>query len=517
MNSKELQQQWDDVCSHIKSLDDVDTAQINAFFSQLHPQAMSPGFLMLTTDNDFIKTWVERHYLEIIKTALQTLFGVPFSVLIEIEKEEEAEDAPAAQASTAGQVKSKTTVPTYIEERKEESDAAVQPGGCGCGWLCRTGQGEAAGEEQADDADPALDLADEPEESTTQMASYTFENFVIGDSNRMAYSTAVAVAETPGKSHLNPLFIYGKSGLGKTHLMCAIKHYINENMPHLKCVYVDSHDFLNEYTDSVIQHDKEKTSYKNFKKKYINADVLLIDDVQFFQGKTQTLDIVFQIFNQLTNQGKQIVLSADRAPKNINIDERYKSRFNQGGTFDIQPPEVETKLGIVKGFLKEYKEEVPNAAFDISPEIQLYIAENSSSNIRELKAAITKVIFQMTSFGKTDISIDEVKTLLENHYSSGPTKRLSIEDIQKEVESYYKVSHSDLVGKKRTRDIIYARQVALYLCREMLDLPFKTIGNKFNKDHSTVIYSVTNVEEKMKESREMREEIENIKNLIRNA
>lgn len=493
MNSKELQQQWDDVCSHIKSLEDVDTAQINAFFSQLHPQAMSPGFLMLTTDNDFIKTWVERHYLEIIKTALQTLFGVPFSVLIEIEKEEEAEDAPAVQFSTADQVKSKTIVPAYIKEQEEESI------------------------EKADDADPAIDLVDNPEESTTQMASYTFENFVIGDSNRMAYSTAVAVAETPGKSHLNPLFIYGKSGLGKTHLMCAIKHYINENMPHLKCVYVDSHDFLNEYTDSVIQHDKEKTSYKNFKKKYINADVLLIDDVQFFQGKTQTLDIVFQIFNQLTNQGKQIVLSADRAPKNIDIDERYKSRFNQGGTFDIQPPEVETKLGIVKGFLKEYKEEVPNAAFDISPEIQLYIAENSSSNIRELKAAITKVIFQMTSFGKTDISIDEVKTLLENHYSSGPTKRLSIEDIQKEVESYYKVSHSDLVGKKRTRDIIYARQVALYLCREMLDLPFKTIGNKFNKDHSTVIYSVTNVEEKMKESREMREEIENIKNLIRNA
>ncbi|MDO5117793.1 MAG: helix-turn-helix domain-containing protein, partial [Eggerthellaceae bacterium] len=155
--------------------------------------------------------------------------------------------------------------------------------------------------------------------------------------------------------------------------------------------------------------------------------------------------------------------------------------------------------------------------FDISPEIQLYIAENSSSNIRELKAAITKVIFQMTSFGKTDISIDEVKALLENHYSSGPTKRLSIADIQKEVESYYKVSHSDLIGKKRTRDIIYARQVALYLCREMLDLPFKAIGDKFNKDHSTVIYSVTNVEEKMKESREMREEIDNIKNLIRNA
>lgn len=492
MNSKELQQQWDDVCTHIKGLDNVDPAQINAIFSRLHPQAMSPGFLMLTTDNDFIKTWVESHYLEIIKDSLQALYDVPFSVLIEIEKEEPEESSTPAPPST-------------IEQVKEEKKAAVPQ------------NPQDPGSSDKEEIDQNADPFDSPEQAATQQASYTFENFVIGDSNRMAYSTAVAVAETPGKSHLNPLFIYGKSGLGKTHLMCAIKHYINENLPHLKCVYVDSHDFLNEYTDSVIQHDKEKASYKNFKKKYINADVLLIDDVQFFQGKTQTLDIVFQIFNQLTNQGKQIVLSADRAPKNIDIDERYKSRFNQGGTFDIQPPEVETKLGIVKGFIKEYKEEVPNSTFSISPEIQLYIAENSSSNIRELKAAITKVIFQMTSFGKTDISIDEVKTLLENHYSSGPTKRLSIADIQKEVESYYKVSHSDLIGKKRTRDIIYARQVALYLCREMLDLPFKAIGDKFNKDHSTVIYSVTNVEEKMKESREMREEIDNIKRLIRNA
>ena len=493
MNSKELQQQWDDVCAHIKSLDNIDPAQINAIFSRLHPQAMSPGFLMLTTDNDFIKTWIECHYLEIIKSSLQSLYGVPFSVLIEIETIEEADGEEINE-------------PAPLKANESEDKKAAS----------RTKQ-EAKAEKKNESSQTISDQMDYPELVNTQKASYTFENFVIGDSNRMAYSTAVAVAETPGKSLLNPLFIYGKSGLGKTHLLCAIKHYINENLPELTCVYVDSHDFLNEYTDSVIQHDKEKTSYKNFKQKYINADVLLIDDVQFFQGKTQTLDIVFQIFNQLTNQGKQIVLSADRAPKNIDIDERYKSRFNQGGTFDIQPPEVETKLGIVKGFIKEYKEEVPNARFDISPEIQLYIAENSSSNIRELKAAITKVIFQMTSFGKTDISIDEVKSLLENHYSSGPTKRLSIADIQKEVESYYKVSHSDLIGKKRTRDIIYARQVALYLCREMLDLPYKAIGDKFNKDHSTVIYSVTNVEEKMKESREMREEIDNIKHLIRNA
>ena len=346
-------------------------------------------------------------------------------------------------------------------------------------------------------------------------STLTFENFVIGDSNRMAYSMAVAVAEMPGKAHLNPLFIYGKSGLGKTHLMRAIQNYVNETMPHLSVVYVDSAELLSDYMEASAAHDKEKSSYKNFKTRYEEADVLLIDDVQYLQGKKQTLDIVFQIFNKLTSQGRQVVLSADRAPKNIDIDERYKSRFNSGGTFDIQPPEIETKLGIVKSFVEEYRESEGSRDFDIPPDIQMYIAESSSSNIRELKSAVTKVIYQMTFFNQPNLSLDDVRSLLENHFSGGPSKRLTIADIQKEVETFYRVSHAELVGKKRAREIIHARQIAIYLCRQMLDLPFNDIGKKFNRDHSTVMYSVTNIEEKMKENRELREELETLRQIIR--
>ncbi|MDO5117017.1 MAG: DnaA/Hda family protein, partial [Eggerthellaceae bacterium] len=234
MNSKELQQQWDDVCAHIKSLDNIDPAQINAIFSRLRPQAMSPGFLMLTTDNDFIKTWIECHYLEIIKSSLQALYGVPFSVLIEIEKTDDSEEEASFTTGVNTQEHQEKKAPSQSKKENQQGN-------------------------KSESSNQTSVQTDSDDLTGNQMASYTFENFVIGDSNRMAYSTAVAVAETPGKSHLNPLFIYGKSGLGKTHLLCAIKHYINENLPHLTCVYVDSHDFLNEYTDSVIQHDKEKT------------------------------------------------------------------------------------------------------------------------------------------------------------------------------------------------------------------------------------------------------------------
>ena len=198
----------------------------------------------------------------------------------------------------------------------------------------------------------------------------------------------------------------------------------------------------------------------------------------------------------------------------MDIDERYRSRFNSGGTFDIQPPEIETKLGIVKSFVDEYRESEGSHDFNIPDDIQMYIAESSSSNIRELKSAVTKVIYQMTFFNQPDLKLDDVRTLLENHFTGGPSKRLTIADIQKEVENFYKVSHADLVGKKRTRNIIYARQIAIYLCRQMLDLPFNDIGKKFNRDHSTVMYSVTNVEEKMKENRELREELEALRGLI---
>ncbi|MEA5020991.1 MAG: chromosomal replication initiator protein DnaA [Gordonibacter sp.] len=530
MDSEKLEQVWGALCDQVKSYNNIDPSQINAFFSRLHPQAMSEDFLMLTADNDFIKTWIERHYIDFIKQALMDIYQVMFTVVIEVDIVPESNNTPAGGSSFQKQGEAplvtefnKTSIPGNKEEKPlvpisdkiQANSSDFQPL-----W-------EDIEEEPPLNFNNSLRAQnDNPFDYTSHNESIvsgqdgptstlTFENFVIGDSNRMAYSMAVAVAEMPGKAHLNPLFIYGKSGLGKTHLLRAIQNYVHETMPRLSTIYVDSAELLSDYMEASAAHDKEKSSYKNFKTRYEEADVLLIDDVQYLQGKKQTLDIVFQIFNKLTSQGRQVVLSADRAPKNIDIDERYKSRFNSGGTFDIQPPEIETKLGIVKSFVDEYRENEGKSDFSIPNDIQMYIAESSSSNIRELKSAVTKVIYQMTFFNQPDLTLDDVRNLLENHFSGGPSKRLTIADIQKEVENFYKVSHADLIGKKRTRNIIYARQIAIYLSRQLLDLPFNDIGKKFNRDHSTVMYSVTNVEEKMKESRELREELETLKQLIR--
>ena len=255
--------------------------------------------------------------------------------------------------------------------------------------------------------------------SSHPSSSLTFENFVIGESNRMAYSMAVEVAESPGRLPLNPLFIYGKSGLVKTHLMRAIQIYIEETRPSMRTVYVDAQDFVSKYSEAVAIKDQEKGSFRNFRAYYEQADILLLDDVQHLQGKKESMNMLFQLFNTLPSQGKQVELSADRAPKNIQFDERLKSRVYSGGTIDIQPPEVETKLGIVKSFTDEFSRSEGLGNFTLSDDIQMYIAENSSSNIRELKSAVTKIIYQMAFTHNSDLTLDDVRGVLESHFSGG--------------------------------------------------------------------------------------------------
>lgn len=606
MDSGKLAENWNAVCDRVKSYPGIDPSQVNAFFSRLQPQAMSEGFLMLTADNDFIRSWIERHYHSSITQALTDLFNVPFTVIIEVDPNQAANAAPAsgstgtnvapaasaAPASAAAPARTTAGAMHPANQMPAQAPAAASaPGASGAAQapamasaantsvprqvpagiaadVSAGNRGAAPSESAFDsaaphaapepaseidaaaavnplpsygapaavgtagaavpissaaaaavDSSPACEASGAEEQEQTQQerptSTLTFENFVIGDSNRMAYSMAVNVAELPGKTPLNPLFIYGKSGLGKTHLMRAIQNYICETQPYLRTVYVDSAELLSDYMDASAAHDKEKSSYRNFKTHYEDADVLLIDDIQYLQGKKQTLDIVFQIFNKLISQGKQIVLSADRAPKNIDIDERYHSRFNQGGTIDIQPPEVETKLGIVRSFIDEYRTTEGGEYFSVPEDIQEYIAENSSSNIRELKSAVTKVIYQMTYFNNPHITVGEVRTLLENHFSGGNSRNLTVEDIQKEVETFFKIKHSDLVGKSRTRNVAYARHIAIYLCRTLLDLPFGEVGKRFNRDHSTVMHSVATVENMMKNSREVQEELEALKQIIR--
>ena len=499
MKSEEITREWESICELVRENPNVNASQMNAFFSRLEPQVMSDDYLMITADTDFIKSWIERHYIDSIRSALKQMHGVDYTVAIEVDSEQEAK-RESSRPDAAD--KEPTASEKEIFEEPEEAPSPAPKSESSLKETTREAEQNAVHKDSS--------------HSVGATSTLTFENFVIGESNRMAYSMSVAVAEEPGRSILNPLFIYGKSGLGKTHLMRAIQNYLFETRPELRTVYVDSADFLSGFVDAAGLHDRDKSSYRNFKNYYQEADVLLIDDIQYLQGKEQTLDIVFQIFNSMVDEGKQVVLSADRAPKNITMDERYRSRFNSGGTFDIQPPEVETKLGIIKGFVAEYRQTSNQPTFDIPEEIEIYIAENSSSNIRELKSAVTKVIYQMNAFGSSTITVDEVKRLLEDHFSGGMMKKLSVADIQKQVELYYDVPHSELIGQKRSRNIVYARQIAIYLSRQMLDLPYNSIAKSFGgRDHTTIMYSVTNVEEKMKENRELREEIENIKRKIR--
>lgn len=509
MDSITLNNNWNNVCDRITMYSDVDQQQFKALASRMQPQAMSDGFLMLTVENSFLKNWAERDFSASIQRALQDIYNIPFTVVIEID------ETPTAQQTFPQQAQPVVSTSAPEISINQESFARFQQ------TQSRGFIEQFSGSEISSTAQP-IDIAGDRTNNPTNAAddmnmtlpTLTFENFVIGESNRMAYSMAVEVAEVPGNVTLNPLFIYGKSGLGKTHLMRAIQNYINETQPSLRTIYVDSEELISGYADAGAQHDKEKSSYKNFKNHYETADVLLIDDIQFLRGK-KTLDIVFQIINKMIIKGKQIVLSADRAPKNIDLDERYSSRFLQGGTIDIQPPEIETKLAIVKSYINEYHNSTGDKSFSIPESVQMYIAENSSSNIREMKGAVNKVIYHMIYSQMDNISIGEINGLLENYFSGSMSRNLTVEDIQKQVEDFYKIKHSDLVGQSRSRSVMYPRQIAIYLCRQLLDVPFNDIGKKFNRDHSTAMHSVAKVEKQLLENRDVQEEIEALKQLIK--
>lgn len=504
MNTEEqFQKIWQNVVSIVGNYSDVTPSQVDAFFSRIHIQAMSGNFIAITAETDFVKDWVEKYYFHYIRQALREMFGEDFTILFETCSQTPSSQQNPSQKPAVLQMNSVPTLDTPLFTQDTSYPFHQQT--------------DMVSLKKEEKEEKTADTTLENTLFLTNISSLTFENFVIGNSNQMAYKMALAVAEAPGKKvGLNPLFIYGKSGLGKTHLLRAIENQILEAYPTFSVLYVDSSEFLDEYTEASAAHDKNKYSFNNFKKRYESADVLLIDDVQFFQGKKGTLDNMFQIFNKLTNKGKQVVLSADRAPKNIDIDERYRSRFQSGGTFDIQPPEIETKISIIKNYIEEYKASDPTTTFSITPEMQQYIAEVSSSNIRELKGAVTVVITSLLS--NPYMNMETLKQLLQKHFDNSNIKRLGISDIQEAVEKFFKVSHSDLIGKKRSQNIAYPRQIGIYLCREMLDdLPYKDIGEAFGRDHSTAVYACKNIAAKRKESRQTQEEIEALQHVIIDA
>ena len=329
---------------------------------------------------------------------------------------------------------------------------------------------------------------------------YTFDTFVIGNSNSFAHAACVAVAESPAKSY-NPLFLYGGVGLGKTHLMQAIGHHILETDSTQKVVYVSSEKFTNELVNS-IKDDKNE----EFRNKYRNVDVLLIDDVQFIAGKERTQEEFFHTFNTLHEANKQIIISSDRPPKDIpTLEERLRSRFEMGLITDIQPPDFETRIAILRKKAQMDNTEVPDEVAD-------YIAKNVKSNIRELEGALTRVM-AYSSLTKKKVSLEVATEALKDIIVSYNTSEINVVRIKEKVAEVFDIKMEDFNSKKRTRAIAYPRQVAMYLSRDLTDLSLPKIGEEFGgRDHTTVIHACDKISKDLKENIDLKLKVEKIIN-----
>jgi chromosomal replication initiator protein len=331
---------------------------------------------------------------------------------------------------------------------------------------------------------------------------YTFDTFVRGNGNQFAHAGAVAVAEFPAKRY-NPFFLYGGVGLGKTHLMHAIGHYILEQNPDARVLYVTSEKFTNELINS-IRDDKNE----EFRNKYRNIDVLLIDDIQFIVGKERTQEEFFHTFNALYEAQKQIVISSDRAPKEImTLEERLRSRFEWGLLADIQAPDIETRIAILKKKAQLEKFEVPD-------DVLMYIADNIVSNIRELEGALNRVVAYASLVNKP-LDVELTQNCLKELISKSNTKEINPAVIMKTVGRYFDINPELLIGKKRSRDIAYPRQLAMYLCRELTDLSLPKIGQAFGgRDHTTVLHACEKIYEEIQKNSEVRRAFSEMKKNI---
>lgn len=346
----------------------------------------------------------------------------------------------------------------------------------------------------SDIKDLTPDMEDEKENSAIQPKdlstihaaglnpSYTFDNFVIGETNKHAHAAAVAVAESPAKA-FNPLFLYSGAGLGKTHLMHSIGNYVIKNYPELKVFYVPSDHFTNEIIEAI-----RKGKTKEFRDKYRQIDVILIDDIQFLIGKERTQEEFFHIFNYLRDNGKQIVISSDKPPKDIEtLEERLRTRFEWGVTVDIQQPDYETRMAILQKKAELDGVVIPN-------DVMQYIATNIKSSIREIEGALNKICVY-SNLERAPITLELAQTSLKDLISDDAIKSITLELIINTVSNHYNVSYEDLLSTKRSKDIAYPRQVAMYLCRKMTEHSLQEIGKALgDRDHSTVMSGIRKIE-----------------------
>jgi chromosomal replication initiator protein len=432
---------WSEVAGRLRgSLNDT---TYGTWFGEAVGVEFSDDHFVLGVPNDFTRDWIEGHFLGLIGAAIRDVTGTERPIELRVTE--------------------LTAVPA---ERSEDHPDDPRP------------------------APVAIERIPGRPESGGFNAKYTFDSFVIGSSNRFAHAAALAVAEAPAQAY-NPLFIYGGTGLGKTHLLQAVAQYVSEHTSDLTVRYVTSETFMNDFINSL--RDKR---IEGFKQRYRTYDVLMIDDVQFFEHKERIQEEFFHTFNSLYEAGSQIVMSSDRPPRDIaTLEERLRSRFEWGLITDIQPPDLETRIAILR-------KKVKTDGIHISdPQVLTFIASRVSTNIRELEGALTRVVAFSSLTGRA-MSVELAQDVLKDVFPQGEAAEVSIKRIQDLVAERFNLSLEELCGDRRSQNIVYPRQVAMYLSRELTDSSLPRIGKEFGgRDHTTVIHATSKIARLIREDR----------------
>ncbi|WP_213975113.1 chromosomal replication initiator protein DnaA [Tepidanaerobacter acetatoxydans] len=414
--------------------------------------ALEADTAIVEVPNDFIKSVIEKRYINLIKDIFSSVLKQNINVIINVNPEGFGSEVLPDDSISLNEVSETKTL--------------------------------------AEDTTPSLNQ------------KYTFDTFVVGNSNRFAHAASQAVAQSPAKAY-NPFFVYGGVGLGKTHLMHAIGHYILQQDPTCKVVYLSSEKFTNELINSI--RDDKNVEFRN---KYRTIDVLLIDDIQFIAGKERTQEEFFHTFNALHDANKQLVISSDRPPKEIpTLEERLRSRFEWGLITDIQPPDFETRIAILQKKAMMENLIVPNDVIN-------FIATKIETNIRELEGALIRVV-AYSSLTDCPIDIGLAEQVLKDILPDGKPKQVTSKQIVEEVGSYFSINPEEFKSKKRTKDLAFARQVAMYLCCELTDLSLPKIGEKFGgRDHTTVIHARDKITRDIQEDSQLSNAVESLKKKI---
>jgi chromosomal replication initiator protein len=446
---KNIADLWNAALANIEKK--ISKPSFDTWLKSTKAHSLQGDLLIITAPNEFARDWLEERYSELISRILAEITGEELAVKFIIPQNQREEDLD---------------FPTPQKKQKQEEETVELP-------------------------------------QNVLNRKYTFDTFVIGSGNRFAHAASLAVAEAPAKAY-NPLFIYGGVGLGKTHLMHAIGHYVLDHNPSAKVVYLSSEKFTNEFINSI--RDNKAIEFRN---KYRNVDVLLIDDIQFLAGKESTQEEFFHTFNTLHEESKQIIISSDRPPREIpTLEDRLRSRFEWGLITDITPPDLETRIAILRKKAKAEGLDIPN-------EVMLYIANQIDSNIRELEGALIRVVAYSSLINK-DINADLAAEALKDIIPSSKPRVVTILDIQKVVGQHYSIKLEDFKAKKRTKSVAFPRQIAMFLSRELTDYSLPKIGEEFGgRDHTTVIHAHEKISKLLQTDSQLEKQLKEIKEMLK--